>query len=68
MVALTKETSKPFLKMKKTILLVLATAAITFVSVGCSASARINVPNGSIVKPSQDVQVAYVTKPVADKK
>ena len=54
--------------MKKTILLVLATAAITFVSVGCSASARINVPNGSIVKPSQDVQVAYVTKPVADKK
>jgi hypothetical protein len=68
LVAPTEKISKPFQKMKKTILLVLAIAAITFVSVGCSASARINVPNGSIVKPSKDVQMAYVTKPVADER
>ncbi len=54
--------------MKKTILLVVATAAIAFVSVGCSASAKIDIPHGSTVKPSKDVQVAYVTKPVADQR
>jgi hypothetical protein len=57
--ALTKE--------KKTVLLVLATAAIAFVSVGRSASAKINISNGSISKPSQDVQVAWLTKPIAGK-
>jgi len=54
--------------MKKTALLLLATVAIALVSVGCSASAKIDIPRGSTTKPSKDVQVAYVTKTPADQR
>ena len=54
--------------MKKTILLVVATAAFALASVGCSASAKIDLPRSSTTKPSKDVQVAYVTKTDAEKR
>lgn len=51
--------------MKKTALLTLATM-VCIGSIGCSASAKIDIPRGSITKPSQDVQVAYIAKPIAE--
>lgn len=43
----------------------LAFITLALASVGCSASARINVQNGPSSKLSTDTQVAFVTKPVA---
>ena len=39
--------------------------ALALASVGCSASGKISVQNGSSSKLSTDTQVAYVTKPAA---
>jgi hypothetical protein len=63
-----KNPTKPIQQMKKTALFVVAAVVISVVSVGCSASGRISVPNGSITKPSQAAQVAYVTKPAPDQR
>jgi hypothetical protein len=50
--------------MKISSFLTLAALALALVSVGCSASGRINVQNDRATKLPSDTQLAYVTKPV----
>lgn len=52
------------LTMKETALLALAVSFVCLSSIGCSATAKIDIPRGSTMKPSNDVQVAFVAKPV----
>lgn len=52
--------------MKKSAFAFLAAAVICLGSIGCSASAKIDIPRGSIAKPAKDVQLAYVATPVSD--
>jgi hypothetical protein len=51
--------------MKISSLLTLAALVLALVSVGCSASGRINVQNDPAAKLPGNAQLAYVTKPVA---